>query len=59
MTNLLIKCPACNKDLGISAEKCMHCGTGNPKIVAQRESSKKNQTYRTWICCFDRNLLLC
>ena len=40
----LIKCEACNSDMGITAEKCMHCGTANPRIVDLK--NKKQATYK-------------
>jgi len=40
----LIKCEACNADMGITAEKCMTCGTANPIVVDLR--NKKKSTYK-------------
>jgi len=40
----LIKCEACNADMGITAEKCMNCGTANPKIVELK--NKQLTTYK-------------
>ncbi len=37
----IIKCLACDADMGITAEKCMKCGTPNPKILEQKKSSQQ------------------
>ena len=36
--NQLIKCKACDADMGITAEKCMKCGTPNPKFIAAKNA---------------------
>ena len=34
----LMKCVACGNDMGVLAEKCMNCGTANPKLVTKRKN---------------------
>jgi hypothetical protein len=40
----LIKCEACNADMGITAEKCMNCGTANPRVIELK--NKQKSTYK-------------
>jgi ribosomal protein L40E len=40
----LIKCKACNANMGVTAEKCMNCGTANPSIVELK--NKQQTTYK-------------
>lgn len=35
----LIKCKACDADMGIAAEKCMRCGTPNPIVEANKSQT--------------------